>query len=77
MIEKRSLSLGGHRTSASLEPEFWEMLERFARADGRSLSSLAFEVDRARAAEDEPPNLSSALRLYVLRRMRAELETAR
>ena len=76
MIEKRSLSLGGHRTSASLEPEFWEMLDAFAEEDGRSLANLAFEIDNRRAALDPPPNLSSALRVYVLMRLRKLVETS-
>lgn len=76
MIEKRSLSLGGHRTSASLEPEFWKLLERFARDEGRSLASLALEIDTKRASEDPPPNLSSALRVYVLMRLRRQLQEA-
>ena len=74
MIRKRSLSLGGHRTSASLEPEFWAALERFAREEGRSIAGLVFEIDRARTASDgETPNLSSALRVYILKRLEAEL----
>ena len=35
-MEKRSLSIAGHRTSVALEPEFWTALEeRAADAKGR------------------------------------------
>ena len=77
-IRKRSISIQGHRTSVSLEPDFWDALERFAAEDGRSLASLVAEVDRERLAGtngDDPAqaaepsqNLSSALRVYAFRR---------
>ena len=55
---KRSLTLAGHRTSISLEPEFWEALQALARSD----------VDESRGGR----NLSSALRVFVLRRTMRE-----
>ena len=71
-MEKRSLSLGGHRTSASLEPAFWAEFERIAKADGVSLAGLAFQIDRERMELADPPNLSSALRLFILERLKSE-----
>lgn len=59
---KRSLTLAGHRTSISLEPEFWEALQAIVRADRRTLTSLVREVDESRGGR----NLSSALRVFVL-----------
>ena len=81
-MRKRSLSLNGHRTSIALEPEFWTALERFAKADARSLPSLISEIDRARldptpprnAPQNAPQGLASALRVYVLTRTEGKKE---
>ena len=62
---KRSLTLAGHRTSVSLEPEFWEALQALCRTQGVSLAARVGEVDAARGRR----NLSSALRVYVLSAM--------
>lgn len=62
MALKRSIKLSGHATSISLEDEFWVELKRLAAAQGQSMSSLVEEIDEAREG-----NLSSALRLYVLK----------
>jgi predicted DNA-binding ribbon-helix-helix protein len=62
-LEKRSLTLAGHRTSVSLEPEFWAALEQMAALRGISLSALVREIDAGRAGA----NLSSSLRLAALR----------
>jgi len=67
-MRKRSLAIEGHRTSISLEPAFWDALERLALADGKSLPSLIGEVDRRRLLETPPPGLASALRVYALER---------
>jgi len=63
-LEKRSLSLAGHRTSVALEPEFWRALEEEAARQGRSLAALVREVDAARSDPSVP--LASALRLRAL-----------
>lgn len=70
-MRKRSVAIKGHRTSVSLEPAFWEALDAVARAEKRSLASLIAEIDRLRLAENPPPGLASALRVFVLRRARA------
>ena len=61
-MQKRSLSIAGHRTSIALEPEFWAVLERMATLNGQSLAALVKAVDETRTS----PNLSSALRLAAL-----------
>jgi predicted DNA-binding ribbon-helix-helix protein len=61
-LQRRSLSIAGHRTSIALEPEFWAALEVLARARGLSLPKLVGEIDRARG---ERP-LASALRVAAL-----------
>lgn len=67
MIRKHSATLHGHRTSFSLEDEFWEELKRIAAGRKISLASLIAEIDDAR---DPASNLSSALRVHVLKTVR-------
>lgn len=67
-LQKRSVSLAGHRTSIALEPEFWAALERAAAARGASLAALVAEVDAARTDAALP--LASALRVFALRATR-------
>ena len=61
--EKHSLMLRGHRTSVSLEPEFWAEFQRLARTMGKSANQLAAEIDEARGTER---GLASAIRVFVL-----------
>lgn len=61
-MEKRSLTIAGHRTSIALEPEFWAGLETMAAARGLALATLIREIDEGRGE----PNLSSAVRVAVL-----------
>jgi predicted DNA-binding ribbon-helix-helix protein len=63
LIRKHSATLHGHRTSFSLEDEFWLELKAIAAVRRMSLASLIAEVDDSRTTGN---NLSSALRLYVL-----------
>ncbi|MCA0872156.1 ribbon-helix-helix domain-containing protein [Seohaeicola saemankumensis] len=66
--KKHSLTLRGHRTSVSLEDEFWDMFREIAAEEGRALNDLAAEIDAARGTDC---GLASAIRLFVLRRLRA------
>lgn len=63
--EKHSLTLKGHRTSVSLEPEFWAAFRRLAAEEGRPINDLAAEIDAARDGR----GLASAIRVYVLERL--------
>ncbi|MFM8682083.1 MAG: ribbon-helix-helix domain-containing protein [Alphaproteobacteria bacterium] len=65
-IRKRTVTIAGHATSVSLEPEFWAELRVIAAARGVSLNALVGEVDARRGAR----NLSSALRVHVLGSLR-------
>ena len=65
--EKHSLTLGGHRTSVTLEPEFWQAFREIAAGRGMGLNQLAAEIDAAREAET---GLATALRLFVLADLR-------
>ena len=62
-MKKRSVKIAGHSTSVSLEDEFWAELQSIAAAQDTSLNALIAHIDENRG----PRNLSSALRLYVLK----------
>jgi predicted DNA-binding ribbon-helix-helix protein len=61
---KRSLTIAGHRTALSLEPEFWDALREAAKAEGKSVAAYVGEIDHARGDR----NLSSAIRVHLLKR---------
>jgi predicted DNA-binding ribbon-helix-helix protein len=65
---KRSITIAGHPTSISLEPVFWSALELAARDAGLPLSALVARVDAERIALADPPNLASALRVWLFAR---------
>ncbi|MET3924777.1 ribbon-helix-helix domain-containing protein [Devosia sp. 2618] len=69
-MDKRSLSIAGHRTSIALEPEFWQALEAMATANGLTMAGLIRDIDQNRATT----NLSSAARLAVLRWYQTRLD---
>ncbi len=64
VVRKHSVSIRGHRTSFSIEQPFLDELRRIAEARGLTLAALIAAID-----EDRPrdANLSSALRVFVLR----------
>jgi predicted DNA-binding ribbon-helix-helix protein len=64
---KHSLTLRGHRTSVSLEPEFWAAFRAIAAERRVAVNELAAEIDAGRAPET---GLASAIRVFVLRRFR-------
>lgn len=64
-IVKHSVNIAGHRTSISLEAPFWAALREIADADGTSIAAIITEIDANRRG-----NLSSALRVYVLARVK-------
>ena len=61
-VIKRSVVVGSHKTSISLEDAFWHHLNEIARAQGWTVSKLIAEIDGSRRYG----NLSSAIRLFVL-----------
>jgi predicted DNA-binding ribbon-helix-helix protein len=65
-LQKRSMRIAGHRTSIALEPEFWQALEKVARARDLSLPALIAGIDAARATEAPNASLASAVRVHVL-----------
>ncbi len=62
--QKHSLTLRGHRTSVSLEDEFWRAFRAIAEAENRAINELAAEIDEGRGTDC---GLASAIRLFVLR----------
>jgi len=68
LLEKRSVSIAGHRTSVALEPEFWAILKREAEAANLSFAAFLARIDRDRG---ERP-LASALRLHALAAVQAK-----
>ena len=64
---KHSLTLRGHRTSVSLEAEFWHAFRKIAAEKGRAINDLAAEIDERRGTET---GLASAIRIYVLNHFR-------
>lgn len=63
---KRSVTIAGHATSISLEPPFWAALERAAAEADLPVNALVAEIDALRIVADDPPNLASAIRSWVL-----------
>ena len=74
MIRKRSITIHGHRTSLSLEEEFWDGLRAIAGNRQKTLAALIAEIDEKRAQGD---NLSSAVRVFVLNWFRSRSELLR
>jgi predicted DNA-binding ribbon-helix-helix protein len=67
--QKHSLTLRGHRTSVSLEPEFWTAFRTLAKARGEGLNECAARIDATRG----DIGLAGAIRLEVLRDLQARL----
>ena len=67
-LKKRSVRIGGHDTSITLEEPFWNALRDIAAAQNVSVNALISEID-----ENRNGNLSSALRVYILQHLQDEL----
>jgi predicted DNA-binding ribbon-helix-helix protein len=63
---KRSVTIAGHETSISLEPLFWAALSAAADRKRVPLNALIAQIDAERIAVARPPNLASALRVWVM-----------
>ncbi len=68
---KRSMMIAGHATSISLEPLFWAALREAAVAEELPLNALVARIDAERVEADDPPNLASAIRVWLFERARA------
>jgi len=67
-MQKRSLTIHGHRTSISLEEPFWLTLNDIAKARQQSVASLVQMIDKDRVG-----GLSSAIRVFILAELRHQL----
>lgn len=65
--QKRSFSIQGHRTSISLEREFWLALKQAAAEEKMTLAGLINRIDMERGQA----GLSSAVRVWLLCRLQA------
>ncbi len=65
---KRSIMIAGHATSISLEPVFWDALRDTAEAEELPLNALVARIDAERIAMADPPNLASAIRVWLFAR---------
>ena len=64
---KKSFTIGNHRTSISLEPEFWDALELKANEQNVSLSKLILKIDNEKPKDYN--NLASYIRIWVLKKL--------
>lgn len=70
-IRKRSIVIGHHKTSVSLEDQFWNSLKEIADARQQTIAGLVTTIKTAQ----QQGNLSSALRQFVLDYYRGHLVT--
>ena len=66
-IRKYSVMIAEHRTSVSLEPEFWDALKQIAKEQNVTPAALITRIDAGRKG-----GLSSALRVFVLKTLTGE-----
>lgn len=74
-VARRSVTIAGHPTSITLEPAFWMALERAAGEAGLPLNALVARIDAERLDAPDPPNLASAIRLWLFARAAAAAPT--
>jgi predicted DNA-binding ribbon-helix-helix protein len=61
-MKKRSIVMGSHKTSISLEDSFWTALQQIARNRAMTAPQLVAAIHATRKSG----NLSSAIRVFVL-----------
>ncbi|AEI94222.1 MULTISPECIES: ribbon-helix-helix domain-containing protein [Roseobacter] len=70
---KHSVTLKGHRTSISLEDAFWMELRRISAETNKPINALVADIDVKRGTR---LGLASAIRVFVLEDLKAQLERA-
>ncbi|MDE1468257.1 ribbon-helix-helix domain-containing protein [Aurantiacibacter sp. D1-12] len=70
---KRSVEIAGHKTSISLEPLFWDMLNDVARLRKLPLNAVIAMIDAERIEAENPPGLATAVRLWLAADLRGDL----
>jgi predicted DNA-binding ribbon-helix-helix protein len=71
-VIKRSIDIGGHKTSVSLEDEFWDGLRAIAERQNMTVSALTKRIDNER----QNRNLSSAIRVFVFKSFQGQASAA-
>lgn len=66
-MKKISVSLSGHQTSITLEPEFIDALQKLSVRQNRSVAAIINEIDSSRSPDK---NLSSAIRVWILEQIK-------
>jgi predicted DNA-binding ribbon-helix-helix protein len=69
LVRKRTFILDGHKSGAAVEDAFWDAFKEIAAAQGIPVSQLISAID----SERQHPNLSSAIRLFVLEYYRSRV----
>lgn len=67
---KRSVTIAGHETSITLEPVFWDALRAAATEERLPLNAVVAAIDAQRIELPDPPNLGSAIRVWLFERAR-------
>ncbi len=67
-MQKRSISLLGHKTSLALEPEFWAVIDRAVKETDMSFAGFIARLDAQRIEEKSLKNLASYIRVWALNR---------
>lgn len=62
LLTKRSIYIRSRKSSVHVELPFWASLREIADTEGAKLTELVEHIDQSR----NTPNLSSAIRLFVL-----------
>ncbi|MBX7458599.1 ribbon-helix-helix domain-containing protein [Qipengyuania sp. 1NDH17] len=63
---KYSVRIEGHRTSISLEPVFWDLLQAAAARRGVAVNTLVATIDAERIRSETPPGLAGAIRVWLV-----------
>ncbi|MBO7508966.1 MAG: ribbon-helix-helix domain-containing protein [Alphaproteobacteria bacterium] len=69
-MKKISVSLSGHQTSISLEPEFIDALHDIVTETKTSVAAIISHIDETRSVET---NLSSAIRVWILKYFKKQI----
>ena len=62
--KKRSIVVAGHKTSFTLEDNFWHLLKYYAQCHNTSVSSIVAELDKMRGI-DNHIGLSCIIRQFI------------
>jgi len=65
-MRKISVSLSGHQTSISIEPEFFDILQKLASDNNTSIAAIIKQIDESRGPDS---NLSSETRIWILKQL--------